>query len=115
MILQCICTLASDLNHVSWRPLKRRLHRPEGGISAGKKKTRIGVIASLARDTPFLSGNIDHSAACQNAFVSHSRFHHSPEDRGLQRFNLAFSGVMPLLRDCTQSLSSACGPAESTA
>jgi hypothetical protein len=33
----------------------------------------------------------------------------------LQRFNLASSGVVPLLRDCTQSLSSARGAAKSTA
>jgi hypothetical protein len=33
----------------------------------------------------------------------------------VQRFNLAPSGVVPLLCDCTQSLSSACGPAKCTA
>jgi hypothetical protein len=33
----------------------------------------------------------------------------------LQRFNLASSGVVPLLCDCTQSLSSAYGPAKCTA
>jgi hypothetical protein len=91
------------------------MHRAEGGIAAGKKKTRTGVIALLAGDTLVRRCNTGQSDACQNAFISHSRFHHSPEDRGLQRFNLAFSGVVPLLRDCTQSLSSACGPAESTA